>query len=58
MEFEDFHIEGKLGEGGFGVVYLGQLKENMQNGITEKYAIKKVSKELLLKKRVYANAID
>lgn len=39
-------------------MYLGQLKENIQNGITEKYAIKKVSKELLMKKRVYANAID
>ena len=39
-------------------MYLVQLKSNMKSGITEKYAIKKVSKELLMKKRVYANAID
>lgn len=29
IEFEDFQIEGKLGEGGFGVVVLGQLKNNI-----------------------------
>ena len=31
IEFSDFAIEGKLGEGGFGVVFLGQLKEKMKN---------------------------
>lgn len=32
IEFEDFQIDGKLGEGGFGVVYLGQLKSNIAQG--------------------------
>lgn len=44
IEFEDFEIDGKLGEGGFGIVYLGELKSNIQQGKIEKYAIKKVSK--------------
>lgn len=39
-------------------MYLGQLKSNIKKDIIEKYAIKKVSKELLIKKKVYANAID
>ena len=39
-------------------MYLGQLKEKMKNGCCDKYAIKKVSKELLIKKKVYSNAID
>ena len=30
----------------------------MKKNITQKYAIKKVSKQLLIKKKVYANAID
>ena len=40
------------------MVYLGQLKEKIKKSVEEKYAIKKVSKELLIKKKVYANAID
>ncbi len=32
IEFQDFQIDGKLGEGGFGVVYLGQLKSNIAQG--------------------------
>lgn len=58
IEFDDFQIDGKLGEGGFAVVFLGQLKSNIEIGKVEKYAIKKVSKELLIKKKVYANAKD
>ena len=58
MEFQDFQIDGVLGSGGFGKVYLGQLKENIANEIVEKYAIKKVEKKFLIKKKVYANAID
>jgi hypothetical protein len=29
MLFDDFQIDGKLGKGGFGIVYLGQLKSNI-----------------------------
>ncbi len=34
ITFEDFEIEGKLGEGGFGVVFLCQLKTNIKKGVT------------------------
>lgn len=34
ITFDNFEIEGKLGEGGFGVVFLGQLKSNIRRGIT------------------------
>lgn len=45
IDFNDFALEGKLGEGGFGIVYLGQLKEKLKNNEeSEKYAIKRVSK--------------
>jgi serine/threonine protein kinase len=37
-------------------VYLCQLKDNLKKGITEKYAMKKVSKEILIRKRVSENA--
>lgn len=45
LKWEDFQIDGKLGKGGFGKVYLAQLKSNVQQGITEKYAIKRVIKK-------------
>lgn len=32
IEFDDFQIDGKLGEGGFAVVFLGQLKSNIEIG--------------------------
>lgn len=32
MKFDDFEIEGKLGKGSFGTVYLGQLKNNIKKG--------------------------
>lgn len=35
---------GKIGSGGFGDVFLAELKENKAKGITEKYAIKRVVK--------------
>ena len=50
VSFEDFHIDGVLGAGAYGTVYLGQFRKNKKNGITEKYAIKCVYKELLKKK--------
>lgn len=58
ITFNDFEIEGKLGEGGFGAVFLGQLKENMEKGIIEKFAIKLVSKKKLREHNVIQNAFS
>lgn len=47
-----------MGEGGFGVVFLGQLKKNIKKGIVEKFAIKMVSKKKLREHKVVQNAFN
>ena len=47
-----------MGLGAFGVVYLGQLKKNVEKGVVEKYAIKRIPKELLVKKNLISSVIE
>ncbi len=56
VKFDDFQIDGQIGQGGFGIIYLVQLKENVLKGIVEKYAMKKVPKKILIQKGVTENA--
>jgi serine/threonine protein kinase len=42
IKWDSFDVIGKLGKGGFGEVFLAELRENKAKGITEKYAIKRV----------------
>lgn len=55
VKWESFEIIGKIGSGGFGEVFLAELKENKAKGINEKYAIKRVIKNEIYRKKLTAN---
>lgn len=53
MKWNDFIIRYLIGTGGFGEVFLGELKENKEKGFTKQnYAIKRVKKADVIKKRL------
>lgn len=52
MKWTDFNILYLIGSGGFGEVFLGELKENQTEGIVQRYAIKRMKKADVIKKRL------
>jgi serine/threonine protein kinase len=52
---EDFEKISLLGEGGFAMVFLVELKENKKNNIDKKYAMKQIPKKKLYERRVVEN---
>lgn len=55
MKWENFQITNLIGEGGFGQVFLGELKENKFKGIKEKYAIKRILKSKIADNKLFAS---
>lgn len=45
INWDSFDITHKIGSGGFGDVFLGNLKENKTRGIVDQYAIKRIVKQ-------------
>ena len=43
--WDSFEITHKIGSGGFGDVFLGELKENKARGVFQRYAIKRIVKQ-------------
>lgn len=52
MGWDSFDVTHKIGDGGFGEVFLAELKANQEKGIKEKYAIKRVLKQHILEEKV------
>ena len=48
LTWESFKVAYKIGHGGFGDVFLGELKENAERGVFQPFAIKRIPKEQVL----------
>lgn len=51
INFNDFEVSGKYGEGSFGVVLQVHLKSEMEKGIHAKYAMKRIPREKLINQK-------
>ena len=57
LTWESFRIVHKIGSGGFGDVFLGELKANCEKGVRKPFAIKRIPKEVVLSQHM-AHAIQ
>lgn len=48
INFNDFEVSGKYGEGSFGIVLAVHLKAEMEKGVMMKYAMKRIPRDKLV----------